>query len=64
MIKELDIYGIYVSSLVVWGVTSGVIVKIIHGILAKRKFYHSDAEQQVFDLSLFVIMIGFFSFVL
>jgi hypothetical protein len=63
MTKELNIYGVYVPSLVIWGIASYVIVKIIQGILAKKSFYRSDLEQQMFDVSLFVILISLFSFV-
>ena len=63
MTKELDIYGVYVPPLVVWGIISYVLVKAAHHVLSKKSFYRSEVEQQVFDISLFVILIGFFSFV-
>jgi uncharacterized membrane protein len=63
MTKEFDIYGVYVPPIVIWGIVSYILVKIIHVLLSKKNFYGSDAEQQVFDVSLFVIFISLLSFV-
>ncbi|MGB9154447.1 MAG: DUF1656 domain-containing protein [Alphaproteobacteria bacterium] len=63
MTKELDIYGVYVPPLVIWGMVSYVLVKIACVILTRKNFYRSDAEQQIFDVSLFVVLISLFSFV-
>lgn len=63
-IKELDIYGVFLPPLLVWAVVSLVAVKFIHGILVRKNFYRSDAEQQIFDVSLFVILTSLLSFLI
>ena len=61
-IKELDIYGVFVPPLLIWGTLSLFIVMPIHAFLARRGFYRSDVERQIFDLSLCIIITGLFSF--
>ena len=61
-VKEIDIYGVFVPALLVWAPLSFLIVKVAHKNLARRGFYRSDTEQQVFDIALFLISASLLSF--
>jgi hypothetical protein len=63
MNMELNIYGVYVPSLVIWSVVAYVLTRIIQAVLVKRKVYRSDIEQQICDVSFFVILVSIFSLV-
>jgi len=60
--KEMDIYGVFVPPLLAWGVFSLFAVKVIHVVLARKGFYQSDVEQQLFDVALFVLIASLLSF--
>jgi uncharacterized membrane protein len=62
-IREIDVYGVFMPPLLLWGFVSLIAVKVIHRALSRRKFYRSNIEQQLFDTSLFIILLGVFSFV-
>jgi hypothetical protein len=62
--KELDIYGVFMPPLLVWCLVSLLTVRVIHGVLIRKGFYHTDLQQQVLDTSLFVILAGLLSFVI
>lgn len=60
--KELDIYGVFVPPLLVWATVSLFAVKLSHALLARRGFYRSEVEQQIFDVALFMIFTSLLSF--
>ena len=61
-LKEMDIYGVFVPSVLVWGILSFIAVKIVHKALARHDFYRSDAEQQWFDFALFILFTSLLTF--
>ena len=61
-IREIDIYGVFMPPLLIWAMVSFLAVRVAHNVLARRKFYRNDIEQQIFDASLFVILTGLLSF--
>lgn len=58
--REFDLYGIFMPTLLVSATVSLFAVRIMHGVLLRRGFYHTDLEQQVLDMSLFIIFTGLF----
>lgn len=61
-VKEMDIYGVFVPSILVWGIVAFLAVKTLHNALTRRNFYHSDTEQQWFDFALFIIFTSLLTF--
>ena len=60
--KEMDIYGVFIPPLLMWGTIALVTVKLGHAYLSRREFYRSDVEAQVFDMALFIVLISLLSF--
>jgi hypothetical protein len=58
MIKEIDIYGVFLPSVLVW-----MIVAFLLNILARRwlsliGFYQYVWHRPLFDIALYVILVG------
>lgn len=63
-LKELDIYGVFVPPLLVWGLLAVCATMLLHHHLARGGFYRSNAEQQIFDLSVWIIITSLLSFLI
>jgi hypothetical protein len=60
-VKEIDVYGVFVPPLLMWGTFALLAVKVGHMYLARKNFYRSDTEAQIFDASLFIILTSLLS---
>jgi hypothetical protein len=58
MIGEIDIYGVFVSPLVVWIVIALPSTAALRRILARAGIYRFVWHRPVFDLALLVMMVG------
>ena len=62
--KEVDIYGVFLPPILLAGVVALIGLKIAQRLLQRKGFYRSDLERQVVDTSLFIILLGIFTFVI
>ncbi len=58
MIHEIDIYGVFVPDLMVWFVVAFVLSVPIRRLLALVGFYRLVWHRALFDVALFVILLG------
>jgi hypothetical protein len=58
MIEELNIYGIYVPSLLVWMVIASLLSFGIQRALARFDLYKYIWHRPLFDLAMYVIALG------
>jgi hypothetical protein len=58
MIGEIDIYGVFVPILLVWGVIALLITAVLRRILARIGFYRLVWHRPLVDLSLLVIIMA------
>jgi protein-S-isoprenylcysteine O-methyltransferase Ste14 len=57
-VAEFDVYGIFVSPLLVLGIAALIASAFIRGVLARTGFYRLVWHPALFDLALFVILLG------
>jgi len=58
MIGEFDLYGVFIPSLMVWSVVAVVLTTLIRGVLRVAGAYRLVWHPALFDLALFVIVLG------
>jgi hypothetical protein len=58
MTGELDIYGVFVPSLAAWMILAFLISLIVRWVLALTGFYRLVWHRPLFDLALYVVLLG------
>jgi len=58
MIGELDVYGVFVSPLVLWAALALAVTALIRRVLAFSGFYRVVWHRPLFDLGLYVIVLA------
>jgi hypothetical protein len=58
MIGEIDLYGVFVSPLLIWVVIALPLTAILRRVLAWLGLYRFVWHRPLFDLALLVMMIG------
>lgn len=58
MIGELDFYGVLISPLLLWAVLAFAVTAVLRRALALVGFYHVVWHRPLFDLGLYVIILG------
>jgi hypothetical protein len=58
MIKEVDIYGVFVSPLLLWVLLSLPVVALLRRGLARAGFYRLVWHRPLFDLALLIMVLG------
>jgi hypothetical protein len=58
MIGEIDLYGVFVSPLLLWVGASLPIVALLRRLLARAGFYRVVWHRPLFDLALLIIVLG------
>jgi hypothetical protein len=58
MIREVDIYGVFVSPLLLWVLLSLPVVALLRRGLARAGFYRLVWHRPLFDLALLIIVLG------
>ena len=58
MTGELDIYGVFVPSLAAWMLLAFVISLVVRRLLAWTGFYRLVWHRPLFDLALYVVLLG------
>jgi hypothetical protein len=58
MIGELDLYGVFVSPLLIWVVLALPLTALLRRILAHLGLYRFVWHRPLFDLALLVMMVG------
>lgn len=64
MIGELDLYGVLFSPLLLWAVLAFAIMAVLRRFLAVVGFYHLVWHRPLFDLGLYIIILGLVAVVL
>jgi protein AaeX len=62
MIGEISLYGIYVPPLLLLMLPALLLSRLLSGVMARVGFYRMVWHPALFDLSLFVIVLGGLSF--
>jgi hypothetical protein len=55
---ELDLYGIFIPSLLVWSIIAFVVSIFVRRLLAKLGFYKYVWHRPLFDVALLIVLIG------
>jgi Protein of unknown function (DUF1656) len=58
MIGELDLYGVFVPSLFVWMLAAFLLSLLLRRALSWSGFYHLVWHRPLFDLALYVVLLG------
>jgi hypothetical protein len=58
MTGELDIYGVFVPSLAAWMLVAFLVSLVLRRILAATGFYRLVWHRPLFDLALYVVLLG------
>jgi hypothetical protein len=58
MIGEIDVYGVFVPILLVWGLTGLMLTAVLRRMLARIGFYRLVWHRPLVDLSLLIIVIA------
>jgi hypothetical protein len=58
MIGEVDVYGVFVSPLLIWVVATLPIVALLRRLLARAGFYRLVWHRPLFDLALLIVVLG------
>jgi hypothetical protein len=58
MIGEVDIYGVFVPILLVWGVIALVLTAVLRRVLARAGFYRLVWHRPLVDLSLLILIMS------
>ncbi len=64
MIGEFNLYGIYIPWLLILGIISLVCTRLVSYTLARIGFYRFIWHSALFDFSLFILILGAFTFLL
>jgi hypothetical protein len=62
MIGEVSLYGLYVPTLLLLTLAALVVSRVLNGLLARLGVYRFVWHPALFDLALFVIVLGGLSF--
>jgi hypothetical protein len=62
MTGEVSLYGLYVPTLLLLALAALVVSRLVGGLLARLGLYRFVWHPALFDLSLFVIVLGSLSF--
>ncbi len=62
MIGEVSLYGIYVPPLLLLALLALLVSRVLSGLLARAGLYRLVWHPALFDLALFVIVLGGLSF--
>lgn len=55
---ELDIYGVFMPTLLAWAIVGFVVSLFVRRLLAKLGFYKYVWHRPLFDIALLVVLIG------
>ena len=58
MIGEIDLYGVFVSPLLIWVAIALPLTAILRRVLARLGLYRFVWHRPLFDLALLVMMVG------
>jgi Protein of unknown function (DUF1656) len=58
MIGEIDIYGVFIPILLVWGVIALMVTAVLRRLLARIGFYRLVWHRPLVDLSLLIIVMA------
>ncbi|MBE7244001.1 MAG: DUF1656 domain-containing protein [Actinomycetospora chiangmaiensis] len=58
MTGELDLYGVFVPSLGAWMLLAFLLSLAVRGVLARIGFYRLVWHRPLFDLALYVVLLG------
>jgi hypothetical protein len=58
MIGEVDVYGVFVSPLLIWVGASLPIVALLRRLLARAGFYRLVWHRPLFDLAMLIVVLG------
>jgi hypothetical protein len=58
MIGEVDVYGVFVPILLVWGLVALAVTAVLRHILARIGFYRLVWHRPLVDLSLLIIVLA------
>jgi hypothetical protein len=58
VIGEVDVYGVFVSPLLIWVVATLPIVALLRRLLARAGFYRLVWHRPLFDLALLIVVLG------
>ncbi len=58
MIGEIDVYGVFVPTLLIWGVLALLLSVVLRAALASIGFYRLVWHRPLVDLSLFVVILA------
>jgi hypothetical protein len=58
MIGEVDVYGVFVSPLLIWVLASLPIVVLLRRLLARAGFYRLVWHRPLFDLAMLIVVLG------
>lgn len=58
MTGELDLYGVFVPSLAAWMLIAFALSLLLRRLLARTGFYRMVWHRPLFDLALYVVLLG------
>jgi hypothetical protein len=58
MSPDFDLHGVFVSALLVWSVLALILTSVLRRVLDHVGFYRFVWHQPLFDLAVFVILLG------
>jgi uncharacterized membrane protein len=58
MIGEIDIYGVFIPSLLAWAIIGFVASLFVRRLLAKLGFYKYVWHRPLFDIALVIVLVG------
>lgn len=58
MTEEMDIYGVFLPGLLVWMIVAFLLSIAIRRLLSLVGFYHYVWHRPLFDIALYVILVG------
>ena len=58
MTHEIDLYGVFVPDLLVWGLVAYALATLLRRLLGRIGFYRVVWHRALFDAALYVILLG------
>jgi hypothetical protein len=58
MIGEINIYGVFIPSLLAWAVIGFMVSLLVRRVLAKLGFYKYVWHRPLFDIALVIVLVG------
>lgn len=58
MTEEIDIYGVFLPSLLLWMVLAFFVELIVRRLLEAAGFYNHVWHRPLFDIALYVVIVG------